>query len=480
MKWFVKIVLLSLMVFFLSWFVVFKLGINKLNLQSEDTIPALFLPVTVLKEGTFYIDSYYEMIREKYPHPDDPTGELKMTPFYLRRVVFTQYKDDEFGNTYLDVQPHYISAFPVISGLLAIPVYIIPMLIDMPITWENLTLLGHIAGALIIAFSGGFFFLLLKKHFDLDERKSLILTIVYLFGTINYALISQALWQHGSMQLFLILGLYFLFNAINEKTSDTLSQYFWAGLMFGISILSRPTSALSWIFIYVIIYFANQHSVKNLINRSLFYTMGLIPVAAFFMWYNQTYYLSINNQGYSDQLGDSWLGRFPEGFLGVWFSPSKGILIYSPVIVFSLIGLYLLIKNKHWQKSIHFIVFALIVLIHTLVIGKWKHWYGGWSFGYRMSADIIPYLVLLMIPYIRSDLFEKTKKIFFGLLVFSILVQIFGIIFFDGIWHAAYDGGYEDTGWLWSIKNSEFLFNIRRILVKLGLMEQACPRCLPG
>jgi hypothetical protein len=53
------------------------------------------------------------------------------------------------------------------------------------------------------------------------------------------------------------------------------------------------------------------------------------------------------------------------------------------------------------------------------------------------------------------------------------------MIFFDGIWHNAYDKGFEDTSWLWSIRDSELAFNIRRVLVKLGLLERACPQCLP-
>ncbi len=201
-------------------------------------------------------------------------------------------------------------------------------------------------------------------------------------------------------------------------------------------------------------------------------------VLLFFGWYNGRFYFSFQNQGYYDQLGTSWRSKFPEGFIGVWLSPSKGILVYSPVFIFSLIGFFKALKNYKNKESYLYIVSGLIVLIHTLVIGWWKHWYGGWSFGYRMSSDIILFLILCMVPYVQSPLFEKTKKLFYALTVFSIAVQIYGIIFFDGIWHAAYDKGYENTSWLWSIKDSEFAFNVRRVLVKLHLLDKACPQCL--
>ena len=207
--------------------------------------------------------------------------------------------------------------------------------------------------------------------------------------------------------------------------------------------------------------------------------LGLIPGFWFFYWYTQKYYLSINNNGYSDQLTSNWLGRFPEGFFGIWLSPSKGILVYSPVFIFIFVGLYLIWRTKKFQKNYDYLVFFGLVIVHTLVLGKWKHWYGGYGFGYRMAADVIPFLVLLLVPYLKSTLFKKTVKWFYAAIVFSIFVQLFGIVFFDGIWHAAYDTGFVNTGWLWSLQDSEFAFNVRRILVKLGYLRQACPKCAP-
>ena len=162
----------------------------------------------------------------------------------------------------------------------------------------------------------------------------------------------------------------------------------------------------------------------------------------------------------------------------MWISPSKGILTYSPVYLFSLLGAFVVFKRKNYKQDSLYITSIIIVLLHTLIVGRWKHWYGGWSFGYRMSSDILPFLTLLLVPYIKSDFFDKTKNIFVALISISILVQIMGIVFFDGVWHAAYDKGFDETSWLWSIKDSEIVFNFRRILVKVGLLEKACGMCL--
>ena len=459
MKRFFAVVLISFLVYFVSWFVVYSLGINKLAIQSEDTVPAMFLPVTLLKEGTFYANTYYDLILHRFPNPEDKNFDKDLVPFYFKKV----------GN-------NYVSAFPVITPFLAIPVYLSLIVLNLPVTFNNLIILSHISSSLILAFTGGFFYLLLQKH-------RLLLTFIFLFSSVNFSLISQALWQQGSLQLFLILGLLFLLNFLKSSNDNNKSTYiniFLSSLFFGFAVLSRPTAVLYLPFLFLLIVSKFTKDYKLVFYKLLTYILGFVPPAVFFIWYNNVFYKSIENQGYASQFFSGWLSKFPEGFLGTWLSPSKGILIYSPVFIFSILGLIVVLKRKKWQEDLQFLIFGCIVIVHTLVLGRWKHWYGGWSFGYRMSSDIIPFLVLLLVPYLNSELFLKTKKLFYLSIVISTLIQAFDIVFFDGIWHAAYDKGFKNTSWLWSIKDSEAVFNIRRILVKLGLLNKACPKCMPS
>ena len=475
MKHFLLILLGSFIVYFFSWFVVYKLGINNLPLQSEDSLPAVFLPLAVIKENTFYLDTYYNMMLERYPHPDDKDRKLDLTPFYLKKVQEIKiYESSDKEN-----RPHYVSAFPVISGLLAIPFYLPFMLFGTVVSWENLLIMSHLSSAGIMALGVGFFYLLIKRFFIRDEKTSITITFIYAFCTINYALISQALWQHGTVQLLSILGLYFLLKSISAENRDYLSSLFFSGFFFGWAVLSRPTALLPAGIFTLLVYLSFKSNFWKVLKSTLFYILGLIPPGMFFLWYNNTFYKTIANQGYADQLSVGWQSNIIEGFLGLWISPSKGILVYSPFLIFAFIGLFIVIRDRKFKDHLPILLSWLVVLIQITVMGKWKHWYGGWSFGYRMASDITPFLMLLLIPYLKSDLYRRTRKFFIVTVAFSFLVELFGIIFFDGIWHSAYDRGYTDTGWLWSIKDSEFVFNIRRILVKLNLLERACPKCLP-
>ena len=142
---FTKLVVFAFGIYFFSWLSVYLTGVNKLAIQSEDTLPAMFIPVTLIKEKTLYADTYYNYIKERYPHPDDKSFEKGLTPFYFKQVA-----------------GHYISAFPIMTGFLVVPVYFFPLVLGLSVTFENLVFLAHISSALIVALSGGVLFLLLK------------------------------------------------------------------------------------------------------------------------------------------------------------------------------------------------------------------------------------------------------------------------------------------------------------------------------
>ena len=484
-------------IFFLISFSIFVLfyntGINTLPIQSEDTVPTMFLPVTILKEGTLYADSYYHVMIERYPQPDDRNQKLGYTPFYLKKII--DYSD-EYLKCEADSNPklvacldsipnaiigtHYITAFTILPGLLALPIYALPVLMGMDITWSNLIFLSHLSASLIVCLSGCVLYLILKKYFlreKSDTRKIHLILVIYLFGTVNFAMISQSLWQHGAVQLFSLAGLYFLLSNLQKKS---FYSAFLTGLFLSLAVLSRPTAALFALLLMLSVLFTYKSSVREMIRQYVYIALGVLPSLIFFVWYNNYYFKSYANQGYASQLFDSWISPFPEGFLGIWLSPSKGILVYSPILIFTIIGFVQAYKSKHVENRNIYVISGMIILAHTLLMGKWKHWYGGYSFGYRLASDALPFFMLLVVPFLQSTLYPKLTKIFFTLMFVSIVVQLSGLVFFDGIWHNAYDRGFTDTSWLWSLRDSEAVFNVRRILVKFGYLERACPKCLPN
>lgn len=439
-------------IFFGSWFLLYKFGLNSLPMQSEDVVASVFTGIAIVEEGTLNLNNYYEMMISKYPEPDDRTR----TPYYL-----------------IKVGDNYLTAFPIIGPLVTLPIFYIYSFFVEVYTWEDIYLLSHLTGSLVMALSGLLMFYLLREILKYNFKISLILTSTYLFATINLPLISQALWQHGVVQLFLILSVIFYLK----------KDYFWTYFFLGFAILSRPTALLVLAIISLFILWELYEKQKHLNFKTITTTfskfvikaiLGILIPVILFLFYNSTFYIDISNQGYSAQLTNSWLGRFPESFIGMWLSPSKGLLIYSPFILFVLIAIYTFFKKDKLVQ-----ICFWVILLHTLVLSFWKHWYGGYGFGYRMASDILPFFILPL-GYLWQEKMAKYLKPFFLTILISMIIQVSGLIFFDSIWHNAYDKGFRDTSWLWSVENSEAVFNLRRVMVKVGLLEKACEVCLPN
>jgi hypothetical protein len=438
MKDLMRTFLFSFLFFFLSWLVLYKLNVNSLPLQSEDALPSIFTGIVIVKEGTINLDSFYQMMVSKYPQPDDSN----LTPFYLRKV-----------------NNHYLSAFPIMNTILSLPVFLLYVPFITTISWDDVYLLSHLSGSFILSISCVALFYLFNRVLKSSTRNSYLLTAIYALATINLPLISQALWQHGAVQFFSIVALIFFLR----------ERYLLTFMFLGFGILSRPTAGIVLAALFLFLLLSRKLNIKVVISSAI----GILIPVLFFFSYNYVYYTDLSNQGYASQLGNSWLGNFPESFIGIWVSPSKGLLIYSPIFIITLIGIW-----KGYRKDSLVTISFWIILIHTLVLSKWKHWYGGYGYGYRMISDIIPFFII-PIWYLLENYYEKVKKGVFLTFSVSFIIQISGLVFFDSIWHNAYDTGFKNTSWLWSIKDSEAAFNARRVMVKLNLLDRACEKCLP-
>ena len=429
----VSLFLIVWLVYLGSFLVVYLTGVNQTIIQSEDAYASTFLPFALLREHTFYLDNYFDEMTSIYGTPRTARG----TPFYL-----------------VLLDGHYLSAFPVITPILALPVYLLPVILGLPATLLNAGLLAKLAAMIITALSVPVVYLVLRGY--LKEKISFNLALLYGLATNAWALASQTLWQHGASLLLISLALW----AYQRR------RYPWLGLVLSLAVLNRPTSALAALgFGYLLL---REAQPKFNEWRQLILA-GLLPLMLFWL-YNHHYFGSIWNQGYGQQLGHSWTAPFPESFLGMWLSPSKGILVYSPFLAFSLLGGCLALRRKEIKglKSLTFFrVWFLVVLGYTLVVSKWYSWFGGYAFGYRMATDLLPLLMLLLVPAVKLGLIKKYRPLFRLAVVWSVGIQLMGMAFFDGIWHRLYDGGAANLSWLWSIKNSEIAFNLRRILAKL-------------
>ncbi|HXN33361.1 MAG TPA: hypothetical protein VN894_15935, partial [Polyangiaceae bacterium] len=80
-------------------------------------------------------------------------------------------------------------------------------------------------------------------------------------------------------------------------------------------------------------------------------------------------------------------------FLGNLISPSRGLLVCVPAVLG--IGL-LMTRYRHAIRFRALTALALFVMVgHLIILSGFVHWWGGYSFGARLTASLVPWLVLL-------------------------------------------------------------------------------------
>ena len=73
--------------------------------------------------------------------------------------------------------------------------------------------------------------------------------------------------------------------------------------------------------------------------------------------------------------------RVPAGLGRVLVSPSRGLLIFCPVLVFTVPGVYLwLRRGRVFCRSVY-VVSLLFVIFQTLLLSKYEIWWGGTAGG---------------------------------------------------------------------------------------------------
>lgn len=130
-------------------------------------------------------------------------------------------------------------------------------------------------------------------------------------------------------------------------------------------------------------------------------------------------------------------------FKEIIFSQKLGLLFYTPLILFSFLGLYLFYKRKNFLGK----VFCLVVILDFLLILSYHAWDAA-SYSLRYFISILPILVFgiaEIIIYLR----KKFSIVFISLVTFAfILHQALSIFIFKIFWQDAtyVNGALSDSG----------------------------------
>lgn len=247
---------------------------------------------------------------------------------------------------------------------------------------------------------------LLRKYFSVNTT-ALTLLLIGLATNLYYYVVIGVGMPHIYLFSLLSVILYCIYNWY-EKPTFKLSVIL--GLLLGLMILVRPTMILILLFAL----FFNVNTIELLKERILFFKVHILYILtivlfAFIIWIPQFLYWETTTGSYLfySYTEEGFFFNDPQIF-NMLFSYRNGWLLYTPVMIFSLLGLVLLFNKKDKMAF----SLGITIISYMYVMSCWWTWWFGGSFGSRTMIDMFPLLAFCLAYFIEYVLkFSKTYKV---------------------------------------------------------------------
>lgn len=255
----------------------------------------------------------------------------------------------------------------------------------------------------------GVFYLrkILLRYFS--EWTTSITLICIIFGThLYYYCTTEATMSHAYN--FALIAC-FLHYSIKWHDKQKLFYTILIGIIGGLIVLIRPVNII--IFSFPFLY--NVKSIKELKDKTFFFIsywkhLLVIAVLATIIISPQLFYWKYvtGNWFFNSYVGERFYFSQPH-ILEFLFSYRKGWLLYTPIMLISIIGIILSYKQ---QKNVFFGI-TCFLLINIYILSSWWCWWYGGSFGMRPMIDSY---ALLAIPFAVSINWIAKSQMFLKLI----------------------------------------------------------------
>ena len=215
---------------------------------------------------------------------------------------------------------------------------------------------------------------------ELGVAGAAAMALVFAFGTSAWSTASRSLWQHGPSMLLLALA---LLAQIRRWPLEL------AGLALGFAYVVRPTNIIPLAVMSAWVAYERPRALWR-------YGLGAAAVLVPFFAMNQQMYGAWLSEYYRPGRfhGNPFFG---EALAGDVIGPARGLLVYSPVVMFAVLGLALKLRSRR-LTALDSALVACIVAHLVAVAYVNQNWWGGHSYGPRFLSDMLPYLTYFIVP----------------------------------------------------------------------------------
>lgn len=250
-----------------------------------------------------------------------------------------------------------------------------------------------LAALLMAALTAVFFF---TARLLLRARSAVVVALGGALGTQVWSTASRVVWS--DTWAILLLGVAVWMLLAHECGARRLRPVLLASLLAW-SYFSRPTSSVPIAAISLYLLLFNRKAFPAYASAGALWAAGLFAYSWHHFGRALPAYYEANRLEFHN---------FSVALYGNLFSPSRGLLVYVPVVAFVA---YLILRYRRRLPCVRLAFAALaICALHLVVVSGFDTWYGGGCYGPRYTTGLVPWFVLLAVLGVRAALDARTDN----------------------------------------------------------------------
>jgi hypothetical protein len=310
---------------------------------------------------------------------------------------------------------HHYSTAGLLQPLLEVPFFAAGHLIDANFGWFN-------------EYPFGYLFLWFYNPFVAAIAAVALFALVFMArGSLRWAtaiaslfVVASIAWPYSKIGMettFMAAALVAFALALWARRRPTVGAWALTGLAGGAAVATKPYAAIVLVAIAVLLWPTFRALERR--RRTRLALAACLPLLAWFAaigWYNWVRFGSPTDSGYHESLLTL---TAPFNVLGLFFSPGKGLVFYSPLVVLGALGL-----PRLWRRDRSLAAALLIFLVGlTCVAGSTTFW-GDEVWGPRY---IVPAAWVLLVPIAWWADSAIRRRVLAGVASIAILVQVVAV-----------------------------------------------------
>lgn len=271
--------------------------------------------------------------------------------------------------------------------------------------------------AIFYLFLGLIFLNAILSRLFMSEWEKAFILFMLVFGTnLFYYTVGEPGMSHiysfAFISAFVFYGMKFFSNPQTKYT-------FIMCLLFGFIVLIRPINGLILLFCPFLAgdYKSLIQGIKFALKSPVILSLSLL--SAFLVVFIQSILYKLSCGFFlADSYSNESFHFLAPHMYDILFSYKKGLFLYTPMYLLSLVGLYYMYK----KASYLFFSWSVFFIILTYFLSSWWSWYYGGSFSSRVYVD---YLVVFVIAFsfAMRDIKRKAfRNVFISLSILILLI----------------------------------------------------------